>query len=97
MTKLNGAEPALMAQRCQASRTSRKRVPPTDRGKLGSKRHIIVDARSIPLVVLFSGTNRHDSMLFERCGDAQGALRPPRMRLYKLHAGTHAAGATQKA
>ncbi len=30
---------------------------PTDRGKLGSKRHLVVDVRGIPLVILVSGAN----------------------------------------
>ena len=30
---------------------------PTDRGKLGSKRHILVDAGGIPLAVLLSAAN----------------------------------------
>ena len=47
---------------------------PTDRGKLGSKRHIVVDARGIPLVILVSGANRHDSKMFERCVDAIPAI-----------------------
>ncbi|HBO9989480.1 MULTISPECIES: IS5 family transposase [Pseudomonadota] len=63
---------------------------PTDRGKLGSKRHIIVDAQGIPLVVLVSGANRHDSMMFETCVDAIPAVKGlkgrPRRRPYKLHA-----------
>ncbi len=63
---------------------------PTDRGKLGSKRHIVVDARGIPLVVLVSGANRHDSMMFEKCIDALPAVRglrgKPRCRPSKLHA-----------
>jgi hypothetical protein len=48
---------------------------PTDSGKLGSKRHIVVHARGIPLVVLVCGANRHDSMLFEPCIDAIPAVR----------------------
>lgn len=63
---------------------------PTDRGKLGSKRHIIVDARGIPLVVLVSGANRHDSKMFEPCVDALPAVAGlqghPRKRPAKLHA-----------
>lgn len=45
-----------------------------NRGKLGSKRHIVVDARGIPLAITVTGTNRHDSMhssprpmQFQRC------------------------------
>lgn len=63
---------------------------PTDRGELGSKRHLVLDARGIPLVVLVSGANRHDSMVFEPCVDAIPAIKGlhgrPRRRPYKLHA-----------
>lgn len=63
---------------------------PTDRGKLGSKRHIIVDAQGIPLVVLVSAANRHDSKMFESCVDAIPAVKGlqgrPRRRPHKLHA-----------
>ncbi|WP_156106076.1 IS5 family transposase [Comamonas aquatica] len=63
---------------------------PTDRGKLGSKRHIVVDARGIPLVILVSGANRHDSKMFEKCVDAipaiAGLAGRPRKRPAKLHA-----------
>ena len=33
---------------------------PTDRRKLGSKHHLIVDAQGIPLAVILTGANRHD-------------------------------------
>jgi putative transposase len=33
---------------------------PTDRAKLGSKRHILVDGRGAPLAVVISGANAHD-------------------------------------
>jgi transposase len=63
---------------------------PTDRGKLGSKRHLVVDARGIPLVILVSGANRHDSMMFEKCMDAIPAIAGlpgrARKRPAKLHA-----------
>lgn len=32
---------------------------PTDRRKLGSKHHLIVDAQGIPLAVILTGANRH--------------------------------------
>lgn len=35
---------------------------PTDRGKPGTKRHIMVDRAGIPLAVVLTGANRHDSM-----------------------------------
>lgn len=63
---------------------------PTDRGKLGSKRHIVADARGIPLVILVSGANGHDSKMFEKCVDAiptiAGLPESPRKRPAKLHA-----------
>ncbi len=34
---------------------------PTDRGKNGSKRHLIVDGRGIPLAIEHTGANVHDS------------------------------------
>jgi hypothetical protein len=34
---------------------------PTDRAKLGSKRHLICDGRGIPLAIQLTGANRHDS------------------------------------
>lgn len=64
---------------------------PTDRGKLGSKRHIVVDARGIPLAITVTGANRHDSMAFEPTLDAIPAISglngQPRERSGKLHAG----------
>ncbi|WP_291587236.1 IS5 family transposase [Comamonas sp. UBA7528] len=55
-----------------------------------SNRHIVVDARGIPLVILVSGANRHDSKMFERCVDAIPAIGglPGRVRKRpsKLHA-----------
>ena len=34
---------------------------PTDRAKLGSKRHVICDGRGIPLAIQLTGANRNDS------------------------------------
>lgn len=34
---------------------------PTDRAKLGSKRHVICDGRGIPLAIQVTGANRNDS------------------------------------
>nr|WP_080731506.1 IS5 family transposase [Comamonas sp.] len=51
---------------------------------------MVVDARGIPLVILVSGANRHDSKMFERCVDAIPAIAGlggrPRKRPSKLHA-----------
>jgi transposase len=63
---------------------------PTDKGKPGTKRHVVVDRGGIPLAVLLSGANRHDSMLFERLIDAIPPIRTARggrrKRPEKLHA-----------
>ena len=63
---------------------------PTDRGKPGSKRHILVDANGIPLALKISPANRHDSKLLETLVDAVPAIRQcagrPRRRPAKLHA-----------
>jgi hypothetical protein len=56
---------------------------PTDRGKLGSKRHVVTDRAGIPLVFCITGANRHDSRWSlrnssttcppsEACQDGQG-------------------------
>ncbi|MCG8996165.1 IS5 family transposase [Laribacter hongkongensis] len=63
---------------------------PTDRGKSDSKRHIIVDRRSVPLALSVTGADRHDSMAFEAFVDVIPAipdlLGRPWTRPYKLHA-----------
>ncbi|WP_370527756.1 transposase [Comamonas sp. Tr-654] len=78
-----------MAPRCQAPGGQETGHNPTDRDKLDSKRHLVVDGRSIPLVILVSGANRHDSMMFEKCMNAipavAGLLGRVRKRLAKLH------------
>lgn len=63
---------------------------PTDRGKLGSKWHTVVDTRGVPLAITVTGANRHDSIAFESTLDAIPAVpgldRRPRKRPGKLHA-----------
>ncbi len=64
---------------------------PTDRGKLGSKRHLVTDARGIPLMFCVTGANRYDSVVFESLVDALPAVagKPGRPRRWpdKFHAG----------
>ncbi len=38
---------------------------PTACGKLGSKRHLIVDRNGVPLAVCVTGAHRHESVVFE--------------------------------
>ena len=63
---------------------------PTDRGKPGSKRHIVVDRKGQPLAVILTGANRHDSMALTAVVDAIRPIRRgrgrPRKRPDKLHA-----------
>lgn len=64
---------------------------PTDRGKPGTKRHLVVDGRGTPLGVTLSGANRHDSMALADTLDAIPPIRSgkqgrPRRRPEKLHA-----------
>jgi putative transposase len=56
---------------------------PTDRGKLGSKRHILTDARGAPLAVVVSGANAHDKTCALAVLDAIMIERPE--RVYRVH------------
>jgi transposase len=63
---------------------------PTDRGRPGTKRHLIVDRQGIPLAAILTGANRHDSVAFEPLLDAVPAIKQPsgqrRKRPAKVHA-----------
>jgi IS5 family transposase len=63
---------------------------PTDRGQLGSKRHVLTDANGTPVMFCVTGANRHDSVVFEEMIDALPAIKgkPGRPRRWpdKLHA-----------
>jgi len=63
---------------------------PTDRGKSGTKRHLVTDRRGIPLAIRLTGANRHESVLFEDLVDAIPPIKQPsgrrRKRPAKLHA-----------
>jgi transposase len=63
---------------------------PTNRGKSGTKRHVVVDRRGTPLTWHLTGANRHDSAVFETLVDGIPPIRRPsgqrRKRPAKLHA-----------
>ena len=64
---------------------------PTDRRKAGSKRHLLVDRRGIPLAIWLSAANVTDGELFETVLEAVEPVRRPgpgrpRCRPHKLHA-----------
>jgi putative transposase len=56
---------------------------PTDRGKLGSKRHVLTDARGAPLAVVVSGANAHDKTCALAVLEALAIERP--RRVYRVH------------
>ncbi len=64
---------------------------PTDRGKPGSKHHLLTDRNGVPLAVVLTGANIHDSKVFEELVDAVEPVKRtgrgrPRKRPEKLHA-----------
>ena len=66
---------------------------PTDKGKKGSKRHVVSDRGGVPLAVVLSAANVHDSKVLEEAVDTISPIkgprgRPgrPRKRPKKLHA-----------
>ena len=63
---------------------------PTDKGKQGSKRHIVVDTGGIPLAVSHSAANTHDSKVLEEAVDAIEPIKRPRGRARKRPKKLHA-------
>lgn len=63
---------------------------PTDKGKPGSKHHLLVDRKGIPLTLLLTAANVHDSKVLEELLDSVPAIPGPRgrprFRPDKLHA-----------
>jgi transposase len=53
---------------------------PTNRGKPGTKRHILTDAGGIPLALTLSPANIHDSQHLERVIDAVPPVQRPAAR-----------------
>ena len=63
---------------------------PVDRGRPGSKRHLLVDGDGLPLSVILTGANVHDSKVFEEIIEGVEPIRSSsgrtRRRPDKLHA-----------
>jgi transposase len=84
----------------RAAQTARGRPPkegaavgpnPTDRGRLGTKRHLVTDAQGTSLGVTLSGVNRNDSRMLAAAPDGVLGMRGrhrerTRCRSAKLHA-----------
>ena len=88
-----GLEPGLAGQRQRAGAKGGAATGPnpTDRGKPGTKRHLVTDARGTPLGVLIGPANQHDSRMLAPTLDAVPPVRGgrrgrPRRRPGKLHA-----------
>lgn len=66
---------------------------PTDRGKAGTKYHVLCDRNGLPLHVVVTGANTHDSRMLAELLDTNAGVREqcgrpgrPRRRPEKLHA-----------
>ena len=63
---------------------------PVDRGRAGTKHHLLVDRGGVPLAATISAANIHDSKLVEQMVDSvepiKGGRGRPRKRPEKLHA-----------
>jgi hypothetical protein len=64
---------------------------PTDKGKPGSKHHVLVDREGVPLAAAVTAANVHDSRMLDVLLDAAVPVRTgrrgrPRRRPEKLHA-----------
>jgi hypothetical protein len=69
---------------------------PTDRGKPGTKHHVITDRRGTPLATRITGANRHDSAVFEELVDAVRPIRMPTRAMTIPIAARHSPGATSR-
>ena len=98
LARRHGRHRLVAGQRGQPERPGQKGGEatgrnPTDRGKAGSKYHLVVDRNGIPLAVRLSAANAHDSTQLLALIDAIPSIigprgRPgrPRKRPAKLHA-----------
>src|SRR5215212_2695977 len=63
---------------------------PTDKGKQGSKRHVVLDRGGVPLAGIHTAANVHDSKVLEEAVDAIEPIRKPRGRPLKRPKKVHA-------
>jgi transposase len=85
-----GPASASTRSACARQKGGHTGANPTDRGKAGSKLHLAADNLGIPLAVLLTAANPHDSTLFAALLDDLPAVRTPsghrRSRPGKVHA-----------
>jgi transposase len=89
--KIDWERAAVDGSHLRALKGGHKTGPsPVDRAKTGSKHHVIVDGRGIPLAVILTGGNRHDSTqlipLVDKIRSVRGRRGRPRRRPAKLYA-----------
>ncbi len=63
---------------------------PVDRGRPGSKSHLLVGGDGLPLSVILTGTNVHDSKVFGDLIEGVGPIRTPSGRFRKRPDKVHA-------
>ena len=81
----------MTPSRCRRSGGEKTGPNPTDRGKPGTKRHLVVEAKGVPLAAVLSAANVHDSRMMLEVVDAIEPIKccrrgRPRKRPAKLHA-----------
>ena len=76
--KIDWSRASLGLSECAGQKGGEATGPnPTDRGKPGAKRHLVVDRGGIPLAIVLSAANVHDSLLLEATLDAIPPIRQP--------------------
>jgi transposase len=79
-----------LGQRCRQKGGEETGPNPVDRGRPGTKRHLVTDADGVPLAVALTGANVHDSKVLAELVDSivpvRGKRGRPRKRPDKLHA-----------
>ena len=79
-----------LGQRCRQKGGEETGPNPVDRGRPGTKRHLVTDAGGVPLAVALTGANVHDSKVLAELVDSivpvRGKRGRPRKRPSKLHA-----------
>jgi putative transposase len=76
---------ARLEYRQISSRGAKTGPNPTDRAKLGSKRHILTDKRGTPLSAVITSANTHDMKAALETLDATVVKRPRRRRYHRQH------------